>query len=224
MTEIQKKRSGWNFLAYALLAFAGLGIELILAIFLEPVMYGCAMNEWSTWQNISHWIMTCICWGLVCFFLIRVSKHKYGFDVFKYEGKMKLRQWCAVFVILILMLIVSYIDWNGSKVLKELHYNGWLKFIFQYIYYVFEVGLVVLVVVFGQKAFEIWFHKDSRVLIPYGGVLAGITWGLAHVFTKGSLSDGILLVLVSVGYGVTYLLVNRDVKKAYFWILLMFVL
>lgn len=224
MTEIQRNGKGWNFLAYAIIAFAGLGIEVILAFFLEPVIYGCSMNEWSTWQNISHWVITCICWGLVCFFLIRASKHKYGFDMFSYEGKMKGWQWCAVFVIFILMLIVSYIDWNGSKVLKELHYNGWLKFIFQYIYYVFEVGLVVLVVVFGQKAFETWFHKDHRVLIPYGGILVGITWGLAHVFTKGSLSMGLLLILTSVGYGVTYLLVNRDVKKAYFWILLMFVL
>ena len=88
----------------------------------------------------------------------------------------------------------------------------------------FEVGLVVLVVVFGQKTFEIWFHKDCRVRNPYGGILVGLTWGLAHVFTKGSLSAGLLLILTSVGYGVTYLLVNRDVKKTYFWILLMFVL
>ncbi len=56
---------------------------------------------------------------------------------------------------------------NRAKVLKELHYNGWLKFIFQYIYYVFETGLVLLIIVFGQKAFEKWFHNDSRVLIPY---------------------------------------------------------
>ena len=134
MTEIQRNGKGWNFFAYALIAFAGLGIEVLLAFFLEPVIYGCAMNEWSTWQNISHWIMTCICWGLMSYFLIRASKQKYGFDVFAYEGKMKAWQWGTVFVIFVLMLIVSYIDWNGSKVLKELHYNGWLKFIFQYIY------------------------------------------------------------------------------------------
>ena len=111
-------------------------------------------------------------------------------------------------IIFIIMIVFSYIDWNGSKVLKEFQYNGWLKFIFQYIYYAFEVGLVVLIVTFGQKAFEKWFHKDSSVWIPYGGILTGLTWGMVHILTKGDLSTGVSLSLISIGYGITYLLVN----------------
>lgn len=220
----QKIGKGWNYLSYALYAFAGLGIEVLLVFALEPLLYGCSMNEWSTAQNISHWVITCICWGIICWLLIKSAKNKYSFDVFERQGKIKVWQWCVVIAIFIVMLVFSYIDWNGSKVLKELRYNGWLKFIFQYIYYVFEVGLVVLIVAFGQKAFEKWFHKDAHVVIPYGGILTGLTWGMVHVLTKGSLSTGLLLMLTSIGYGVTYLLVNRDIKKAYLWILLMFVL
>lgn len=219
-----KEGKGWDYFAYALYAFAGLGIEVLLAFFVEPFIYGCSMNEWSTAQNISHWIITCICWGGSCFFLTKSAKSKYGFDIFGQQEKMKLWQWCAVVAIFVVMVVYSYIDWNGSKVLKELQYNGWLKFIFQYIYYVFEVGLVVLIVVFGQKAFEKWFHKDCRVLIPYGGILTGLTWGMVHSLTKGSLSMGLSLIFISIGYGITYLLVNRDMKKAFIWILLMFVL
>lgn len=220
----QKKINGWNYLAYALYAFAGLGIEVLLALFIEPLIYGYSMNEWSTVHNISHWVITCICWGVTCFLLTKKSKNKYDFDVFEQQKKMKLWQWCVVVLILVLMVVYSYIDWNGSKVIKELQYNGWLKFIFQYIYYVFEVGLVVLIIIFGQKAFEKWFHKDNHVLIPYGGILTGLTWGMVHVLTKGSLSMGVSLIFISIGYGVTYLLVNRDIRKAYVWILLMFVL
>lgn len=220
----QKKNLGMDLLSYALYAFAGLGIEVLLAFFVEPFIYGCSMNEWSTVQNISHWIITCICWGLGCLFLIKSSKKNYGFDVFEYQEKMKPWQWGATVIILVLMLVYSYIDWNGFKVLKELQYNGWLKFIFQYIYYLFEVGLVVLIVVFGQKAFEIFFHKNCRTIIPYGGILTGLTWGLVHTLTKGSLSVGVSLAFISIGYGVTYLMVNRDIKKAYVWILFMFVL
>lgn len=84
--------------------------------------------------------------------------------------------------------------------------------------------LVVLIVVFGQKAFEKWFHNDVSVWIPYGGVLTGLTWGMVHILTKGSISTGISLFLISLAYGITYLLVNRDTKKAYILILLMFVL
>ena len=220
----QKDSKGWNYFLYALYAFAGLGIEVILAFVLEPLLYGCAMNDWSTFQNISHWVITCICWGVICFMLIKSAKNKYAFDVFERQRKMKVWQWCVVVAIFVVMLVSSYIDWNGSKVIKELRYNGWLKFIFQYIYYVFEVGLVVLIVAFGQKTFEKWFHKDAYVVIPYGGILTGLTWGMVHVLTKGSLSTGLLLMLTSIGYGVTYLLVNRDIKKAYLWILFMFVL
>lgn len=219
-----KDAKGWDFFAYALYAFGGLGIEVLLAFFLEPLIYGCSMGEWSTAQNISHWIITCICWGLMCAFLISTAKSKYNFNLFEKAKTMKIWQWVSVVIIFILMVVFSYIDWNGSKVLKEFLYNGWLKFIFQYIYYAFEVGLVVLIVVFGQKAFEKWFHKDSAVWIPYGGVLTGLTWGMVHILTKGDLSTGVSLSLISIGYGITYLLVNRDIKKAYIWILLMFVL
>ncbi|MBR3678830.1 MAG: hypothetical protein IKL87_01340 [Oscillospiraceae bacterium] len=219
-----KKDKGWDYFLYALYAFAGLGIEVLLAFFIEPLIYGCSMNEWSTAQNISHWVIICVCWGLICFFLAKTSKNKYGYDVFMYQNKMKLWQWCTVIAIFILMIVISYVDWNGSKVLKELQYNGLLKFIFQYIYYIFEVGLMVLIIVFGQKAFEKWFHDDCHVLIPYGGILTGFTWGMVHILTKGSITMGVSLIFISIGYGATYLLVNRDIRKAYIWILLMFVL
>lgn len=220
MNRLKEQGKGWNYFIYAMLAFAGLGIELLLAFLIEPFIYGCQMNEWSTIQNISHWVITCICWGMICFLMTKNAKTKYSFDIFRRQVKMKSWQWCAVAVIFVIMLVYSYIDWNGSKVLKELHYNGWLKFIFQYIYYVFETGLVLLIIVFGQKAFEKWFHNDSRVLIPYGGILAGLTWGLVHILTKGSFT----MWISGIVYGITYILVNRDVKKAYIWILLMFVL
>lgn len=67
-------------------------------------------------------------------------------------------------------------------------------------------------------------HKDNNVLIPYGGILTGLTWGMAHIFTKGSLSMRESLNFISIGYGLTYLLVNRNIRKEYIWIVLMFVL
>ena len=124
---------GWIYFVYALYAFAGLGIEVLLAFFFEPLIYGCSMNKWSTIQNISHWVITCVCWGVMCCFLIKTAKSKYNLDVFEQHKKMKKWQWCVIVAIFVLMLVSSYIDWNGSKVLKELQYNGWLKFIFQYI-------------------------------------------------------------------------------------------
>ena len=220
----QKNAKGSVYFSYALLAFAGIGIELLLAFLLEPLIYGCQMNEWTTTQNILHWIITCLCWGLVAYLLVKNAKKKYGFDVFANTEKAKPLRWVIVFILLALMLIYSYYDWNGFKVAKEFLYNGWLKFIFQYLYYIFEVVLVVLIIVFGQKAFETWFHKGNETWIPYGGVLCGLTWGLGHILTKGNLVFGILLILISATYCLTYQLLNRNVKIAYWVIWLMFVL
>lgn len=133
--------------------------------------------------------------------------------------KVKGWQWILVIVFIIMSLVISCIDWNGSKVWKEFHYNGLLKFIFQYIYYTFEVMLVTLILVFGQKAFEQWFNK---VNIPYGGIILALTWGVAHFFTKDILT-GIVTIISSLAFGSIYLLVNRDIRKNYPILWVMFV-
>ncbi|MBR6027458.1 MAG: hypothetical protein IKP40_00055 [Clostridia bacterium] len=106
------------------------------------------------------------------------------------------------------------------KVIREFHANGPARFVFQYIYYCFEVTLVLLIIIFGQEAFERWFHLRH---IPYGGLLAAVTWGAAHFFTKGS-STGIGIMISAIAYGCVYLLVNRDLRRAWPLIWLMFVL
>ncbi|MDR2402388.1 MAG: hypothetical protein LBD32_02930 [Cytophagales bacterium] len=47
--------------------------------------------------------------------------------------------------------------------------NGMLGFIFQYIYYLFEIALVFLIITFGQKAGEdVFAHKK----IPLWGYIS----------------------------------------------------
>ena len=90
MMESQvSRKTGIRFLEYALIAFAGLGLEVLLWIVLEPMLYGCPSNEWSTFQNISHWILTCICWGAVFFFLVKQAKKECGYDLFAPQEKVK---------------------------------------------------------------------------------------------------------------------------------------
>lgn len=49
----------------ALTAFGGLGLEALYAYLLEPIVYGCEMQDWNAWQVILHWTITCITWGVV---------------------------------------------------------------------------------------------------------------------------------------------------------------
>lgn len=216
-----KEAKGRNYLDLALYAFAGLGIEAIYVYLLEPVIYGCAMSEWSVIQSICHWILTCITWGVVTFLIVKYAYKRYGFNIFESKGKIKVWQWILTIICAALVLVSSYIDWNGSKVLIEFQSNGILKFIFQYIYYLFETCLFLLIIVFGQMAFEKWFHKEN---IPYGGIVVALTWGMVHWMTKGSLFAGLFTAACGFCFGVVYLLLNRNIKWTYLVLCIMFML
>lgn len=221
MKKNKNKPTGFNYLNLALLAFGGLGTEAIYAFLFEPMIYGAQMSDWTTLQIICHWILTCFTWGIFAFLLCRCSKQKYSFDLFVEKEKVSAWQWIASLLCIAILITINYIDWSGIKVIIEYQRLGLLKFIFQYIYYLFETILFMLIIVFSQKSFETWFKKKC---IPYGGVICALTWGLAHLFTKGSLSAGLLSALGGFAFGVVYLLLGRDIKKTYIALAIMFII
>lgn len=219
--KMDKKVTGFHYLLLSLTAFGGLGLEVLYAFLIEPIIYKAPMQEWNDAQIILHWIITCITWGLVAAYIAKTAKKEYDFALFKKTESMKGWQYAAVIGGIFLSVLMSYIDWNGFKVIIEFQKKGILLFVFQYIYYAFETVLFMLIIVFAQKAFEIWFGNRK---IPYGGIICGLTWGLAHIFMKGSLIIGLEGLLLGFMLGVAYLLVNEDIKKTYIVLLLMFVL
>lgn len=210
-----KPLNGWRCLLLMLCAFVGLGLEALPAFVIEPLLYGAPMNAWNTAQNIGHWVITCLIWGAVALAIVQTAKRRYGVDLFAKQPKLSALQWVLAAMCVLVSLVISYVDWNGSKIFKEFAYNGALKFAFQYLYYLFETALVALIVVFGQQAFEKWLGHEQ---IPYGGIVAALTWGLAHILTKGSLGAGLICAVSGFLYGAAYLLVNRDLRKTY-WLL-----
>lgn len=158
---------------------------------------------------------------LFAFFITIASKKKYEFDYWTYSGKMSTKQTMLALLIVSIVFGVSIRNWEGLKVLKEFNTLGWLKFIFQYLYYLMEALLISLVVIFGQKAGEVKFHNQS---IPWGGMLAGVTWGLVHIFTKGNINNGLIGLLMGFSYGVIYLIANKNIRIAYPLIAIMFIL
>lgn len=219
--KTERKARGWNYLSLALTAFGGLGIEVLYAYLLEPMIYGAQMQDWTTPQVLCHWIITCITWGAVTLLLCRRSNKKYEFDLLTKGDKVKAWQWIAALICIAVVLVMSYIDWNGLKVIIEYQRNGALRFVFQYIYYFFETALFTLIIVFAQKAFEKWFKREN---IPYGGIICALTWGLAHMFTKGSVMTGLLSAFCGFSFGVVYLLLGRDIKKTYIALVIMFIM
>ncbi|MBQ2803112.1 MAG: hypothetical protein IJF07_04350 [Lachnospiraceae bacterium] len=217
----EKKIKGMDFMWLALTAFGGLGLEALYAYLLEPMIYGCKMQDFTTEQTILHWIITCITWGLMAWYTIMSAKKDCGFDLFEKSKPIRHWQWVAVIGCVAICLSSTYIDWGGSKVVIEFQRLGALKFTFQYIYYLFEVLLFLLIIVFGQKAFEVWFQKKN---IPYGGIVVALTWGMAHWFTKGALMAGLYTAFGGFCFGVVYLLLNRNIKWTYVALCIMFIL
>ncbi|MDR0531345.1 MAG: hypothetical protein LBG83_04685 [Oscillospiraceae bacterium] len=215
-----RKQAG-TFLSLALLAFLGLGLEILLAFLIEPLFYGKGMDEWGTFESILHWILTCVIWGAFSFMLIRSARKKHAFDIFAFREKLRPANWLICFAALAICIVLSVIGWEGFKTAKEFQNLGLLMFVFQYVYYAFEAVLVFLIVAFGQKAGEAAF---SRKNIPWGGMLAGLTWGLAHMLTKGDHMIGLLTCLGGVLYGAIYLGAKKNACVSYALILLAFVL
>ena len=59
--------------------------------------------------------------------------------------------------LLTVSIVVSVMNWHRIYIVKELMYNGWLKFILQYILLLGGNRAFALIIVFGLKAGELWF-------------------------------------------------------------------
>ncbi|MCL2080539.1 MAG: hypothetical protein FWH16_00400 [Oscillospiraceae bacterium] len=218
------KGMGRKYLLLALGALAGLGLEFVV-IGLGYLVFGEIPGFQSPhWQLILHWTVTCLAWSGAAVLLVRLAKTKMGFDIFKKGEKMKLWQWGAAALAIALSVVISYIGWHMNfKVVREFQANGALRFAFQYLYYMVETVLFLLIIVFGQKALESW---TKRTNIPWGGIICGLTWGIAHIISRGFFdpANGISSAIGGFMFGAAYLLVNRDIKKAWAVLFLMFVL
>ena len=219
---------GLKFLGYGIEVFGVIGFELLWGYYIEPKLYNCGVKDFNTWQMIVHWIVTCAVWGFGGFSVIKECAKKSGVDLLDniknvklFNKDMKVSQWVLLVVGTVLCLISTWIDWNGSKLLAEFRSRGPILFPFQYMYYFFEVSLVLLIIIFGQMAFEKWFNNTR---IPFGGILVALTWGLGHWLTKGSLGAGLYTAVGGFVFGAAYLLTSRNVKLSYLFLCIMFIL
>lgn len=208
-----KQKITWDYLWYALYAFAGLGIELLLAGFVEPLWVGQkSFSQYTTAESIIHWLLTCLCWGVMILLLTHFSKSKLQFE----WNVKKVPQRSGVFTAAALVavcVLLNAMDWGTLKIAGEFVKKGALLFVFQYIYYLFEVGLVFLIVAFGQKFVEALLGHESR--IPFGGIVLCCTWGAIHIVSQGSLYTGLGVMVFALLYGCIYLLLSRNARYAY---------
>lgn len=215
-----KKYNTWDYLWYALYAFAGLGLEIVLLSFVEPVFFGKA-SEYSAAENIIHWSLTIICWAVMIVWLVKSSQKKLQFHVIN-NNRVSMNGMMVCIILVAACIILNAYDWGTLKIIGEFNQNEFITFIFQYVYYIFEVGLVFLIVVFGQKFGETLFK--NRTKIPFGSIMLCCTWGAIHILSKGSIRTGLGVMTFAIMYGVMYLALNKNTKLSFLAILSAFII
>ena len=215
----EKKITGFDYLWIALYACAVFAVELLLSI-IESKM-GVDFATATTKQMIIHWVITTAAWILLGLFVLWIGKKTTGFNILKQADSLGAKQYVLVFLCFVISITAKCLDWGGFKPYVEFMNLGALRFIFQYVYYTAEGFLISIVIVYGQNACETWFRNDK---IPFGGIILGLVWGLAHIFTKGSIWIGMLAAFGAFVMGASYVFVNKDYRKALPIIILLFML
>ena len=169
------KSSPWEFLWYALYAFAGLGLEMVLMGGVEPALFGgTPPSRYTAAHTLLHWGMTMACWGLTAALLVRQAEKKLGFSLL--EARPVPRKGAGLAIgLAALCILLNALDWGTLKVIGEFQKKGPLLFAGQYLYYAFEVVLVLLIAAFGQRFWEVL--RKGRSQFPFGGVVLCCTWG-----------------------------------------------
>lgn len=216
----EKVITGGDFLAFGLYAFAGVGMEIVL-LMIEKFLFGVPISEMTEMQHIVHWVLTSIVWGIIAYGLAWYAKKNFGFNIMGEVKEIPAKNWIIALILMVVCIASNAYSWGILKIIGEFNSKGFLMFSFQYLYYVFEIFLVVSIVIYGQKAGEMWFKNKS---IPWGGILVGLSWGLMHALTKGSLIIGIEAFVSGVLYGCIYLLLQKQTRYTYLLILLAFVI
>lgn len=101
---------GMDYIWLALTAFGGLGLEMVYAYLLEPMVYGCDMQSWNARQTILHWTITCTTWGIIAWYTVRKARKDCGFDLCQKSEPVKLWQWAAAMGCAAVCLVSTYID------------------------------------------------------------------------------------------------------------------
>jgi hypothetical protein len=194
-------------LGRVLVAFAvGIGGEFALAIALMPFVQG---NNPSPWLLVALWTAGILTKAIVPF-LIHRDRESWR----RYVGSLSLPTWLyAAAGILALTLGYRLLEVRSFPgILRE--YRAMMRLAgnslplglsmlsMQLFYYAAEGVLMVYIVAKGSEAVAVWRPSWPAWSAGLGGgLLLGLTWGLPHILSKGSLYVGLAGMLQSLLYG-----------------------
>lgn len=232
--RIENRRSkgllGLDYCLLGLLCFGGLMFDL-LAMGIDWIIFrDKSINEFW-YVKTFHSINVALLWLILVVSLCIWLKKKGVLDeLFNFTFNAK--TWSYLVIAFIGGVIMTFLEGMVETPLTTLQIiheytrfvdrygdNALIVSITQNIYYIAEVGLVVLLLALMQRAGEKWFGERR---IPYGGIGLMLTWGLGHL-NKG-LIPGLWIAGFAFIAGSIFIFNKKNVLPTYLFIILVFIL
>ena len=142
------------------------------------------IQNYTMQQRSIHCIIMVFMWAFFIGVLLLFSRKHYHFpERGSKRDKISSKSWIVTLACFIGCKIMTFIDWHTLKIVGEAQGKTVFQFCAQYLYYIFEVLLVILIIIYGQKAIETLLKKESP--IPFGGIILAMTWGAIHFVSRG---------------------------------------
>ena len=223
-----KKEASWkNYLWIGLIGFLAFLLEYFTIFVIDGWLLNVDIINYTPHQRGVHCIITAAVWLAVIIGMLAYTRTQYGFPV-RIGGrteKIAARDWAATLACFAGCKILTFLDWHTWKVIGEAKGKDVFQFCSQYLYYLLEVGLVLLIIVYGQKASEMLLGRESN--FPFGGMLLALTWGGFHFVSRGvgiEVWNGISCMIFSILAGIMYLKVRKNIGYSYLLIALGYLL
>ena len=215
------KEVKWTkYLWLSLLSFGAFMLELLSIFAIEVIFLHVDIQNYTMQQRSIHCIIMVFMWAFFIGVLLLFSRKHYHFpEMGSKRDKISSKSWIVTLACFIGCKIMTFIDWHTLKIVGEAQGKTVFQFCAQYLYYIFEVLLVILIIIYGQKAIETLLKKESP--IPFGGIILAMTWGAIHFVSRGvglEIWNGISTMIFSVLSGVMYLRLNRQCLYSYLFI------
>ncbi|MEZ0493638.1 hypothetical protein AB2L28_15470 [Kineococcus sp. TBRC 1896] len=201
-TDLTAARS----LILASYAFAVVGWELIVLVVTAPL--GLREDRWSS--VAVHQVVTVAGWVTGIVVLARTGRR--ALTVRRRTGRRLVRTGLAVALAVVVIAVRWWSVGDGQALIAGEHRSyladfgqvGRVLTLGQVGYYVAEAGVVSLLIAFGQRSGELW---TGRAAVPWGGLVAAVSWGLVHVLLQGG-AAGLYAAAVAVAMGVVHVLLR----------------
>ena len=204
----------------SLLSFGAFMLEYLSIFVIEAIVLHVDIQNYTAHQRSVHCIIMSFMWAVFIGILLLFSKKHYRFPTRgNQEDKISLKNWIITLACFTGCKIMTFIDWHTLKVIGEAQSKTIFQFCAQYLYYIFEVMLVILIIIYGQKSAETFIKKESS--IPFGGIILAMTWGIFHFVSRGvgiEIWNGISTIIFSVLSGLIYIKLNRNWLYSYLFI------